>query len=463
MKSPASLFILLSVLPLLPALPGSGTGLAAAEKPNLLFLIADDLATRLGSYGDAAAITPHLDRLAAEGVIFTKAYCQGAVCTPSRTSFMLGLNTRHAKSDHFRHHPDTMTMGRWFREHGYQTFSVGKIDHTEEYLDPQAWEIRARDAEVKPPVTQGRRISLEEDLGTQKRRVSHLGIEDQSEALLDWARAERAIRFFDEERDETRPFFAAIGFHSPHGPWDTTRAIHERHDPAKFAPEITPADVAPLPPGSLLHEPGLELSEARQREGLRGYYAAVTLLDEQIGRLLDHLRAKGQLDNTLVVFTSDHGYHLGWRGQWCKHSIDEQVMRVPLIVRHPQGAKGARAGGIVELLDLFPTFCDFAGLPAPETLDGKSFLPLLIDPKAAGKPGAFCQWGNGRTVRTQRWRLVERRDGSRELYDHSTDTAEYHNVIANPVHEALVERLHGMLETEFGPMTKAPAGKVKAN
>ena len=257
MKSPASLFILLSVLPLLPALPSSGTGLAAAEKPNLLFLIADDLATRLGSYGDAAAITPHLDRLAAEGVVFTKAYCQGAVCTPSRTSFMLGLNTRHANADHFRHHPDTMTMGRWFREHGYQTFSVGKIDHTEEYLDPQAWEIRARDADVKPPVTQGRRTSLEEDLGTRKRRVSHLGIEEQPEALLDWARAERAIRFFDEERDETRPFFAAIGFHSPHGPWDTTRAIHERHDPAKFAPEITPADVAPLPPGSLLHEPGL--------------------------------------------------------------------------------------------------------------------------------------------------------------------------------------------------------------
>jgi len=119
-----------------------------------------------------------------------------------------------------------------------------------------------------------------------------------------------------------------------------------------------------------------------------------------------------------------------------------------------RATKGARAGGIVELLDLFPTFCDFAGLPAPETLDGKSFLPLLIDPKAAGKAGAFCQWGNGRTVRTQRWRLVERRDGSRELYDHSTDIAEYHNLIANPEHEALVERLHGMLEAEFGKMVK---------
>jgi arylsulfatase A-like enzyme len=195
------------------------------------------------------------------------------------------------------------------------------------------------------------------------------------------------------------------------------------------------------------------MSEAHHREGLRAYYAAVTTLDQQIGRLLDHLRAKGQLDNTLIVFTSDHGYHLGWRGQWCKHSIDEQVMRVPLIVRHPQGAKGAKAGGIVELLDLFPSFCDIAGLPTPDTLDGKSFLPQIKDPKAEGKPGAFCQWGNGRTVRTQRWRLTERRDGSAELYDHSTDEAEYHNVITNPEHTPLVKRLHSLLDLEFGPMT----------
>jgi arylsulfatase A-like enzyme len=197
----------------------------------------------------------------------------------------------------------------------------------------------------------------------------------------------------------------------------------------------------------------MEMSEAHQREGIRAYYAAVTTLDQQIGRLLAHLRAKGQLDNTLVVFTSDHGYHLGWRGQWCKHSIDEQVLRVPLIVRHPQGAKGAKASGIVELLDLFPSFCDIAGLPTPDKLDGKSFLPLLTDPKAEGKNGAFCQWGNGRTVRTQRWRLTERRDGSAELYDHSTDEAEYHNVIANPEHAPLVKRLHSLLELEFGSMT----------
>ena len=450
----------------------AAASLTAAEpsKPNILFIIADDLATRLGCYGDKAAITPNLDRLASEGVVFTKAYCQGAVCTPSRTSFMLGLNTRHARANHFIEHPDTMTMGRWFREHGYQTAAIGKIDHddpNDAYTDPKAWDLRVKREDMAPKLpTQN--TFFDEDLGQQRKRVSLIRLADSQEAMGDWVRAERLIQFFDKERDASKPFFAAIGFHTPHVPWDSTRAIYDQHDPAKFTPETTPTDATPLPPGSLppgslLQEPGMEMSAAHHREGLRAYYAAVTTLDQQVGRLLDQLRAKGQLENTFVVFTSDHGYHLGWRGQWCKHSIDEQVLRVPLIVRHPQGVKNAKASGIVELLDLFPTFCDFAGLPAPGKLDGKSFLPLLMDPKAEGKPGAFCQWGNGRTVRTPRWRLIERRDGTADLYDHSTDEAEYHNVIANPEHETLVKRLHGMLDVEFGPMVKASAGKVKAN
>ena len=437
---------------------------AEPSKPNILFIIADDLATRLGCYGDKAAITPNLDRLASEGVVFSHAYAQGAVCTPSRTSFMLGLNTRHAKANHFIEHPDTMTMGRWFREHGYQTAAIGKIDHDDPhdaYTDPKAWDVRVKREEMSPKIAIPH-TTLDEDLGQKRKRVSMIGIADQPEAVGDWVRAERMIQFFDKERDATKPFFAAIGFHSPHVPWDSTKSNQEAHEPTKFTAEVTPSAATPLPPGSMLQEPGIEMSEARQREGQRGYYAAVTFLDQQIGRLLDHLRAKGQLDNTLIVFTSDHGYHLGWRGQWCKHSIDEQVMRVPLIVRHPQGAKGAKANGIVELVDLFPSFCDIAGLPAPDSLDGKSFLPQIKDPKAEGKPGAFCQWGNGRTVRTQRWRLTERRDGSSELYDHSTDNTEYFNVFANPEHAALAQRLHAMLNGEFGPMVMVPADKSKA-
>ena len=432
--------------------------LSAEEKPpvarpNILFLVADDLATRLGCYGDKAAITPNLDRLAAEGVVFTRAYCQGAVCTPSRTSFMLG---RRVPPDYFRKHPDTMTLGRWFRQHGYQTFSVGKIDHTEEYVDPEAWDIRV--ADVKPSVHLGPRTPWHEDLGLKRQKLSFIGVAATAEALLDHARTDRAIEFLERERDTSKPFFAAVGFHTPHVSWDTTKACFDAHDPATFTLEPTPADASPLPPGSLRDEPGMEISEAHQREGIRAYYAAVTMLDEQVGRLLDDLKRRGLLDNTVIVFTSDHGYHLGWRGQWCKHSIDEQVMRVPLIVRFPGGPQAATADGIVELLDLFPTFCDIAGLPAADGLAGRSFLPLVKDPKATGKACGCCQWGNGRTIRTARYRYTERTDGSRELYDHERDRAEYFNVIDEPGSDAVVREHAALMEKELGPRPKPGSG-----
>lgn len=433
----------------------------AAKRPNILFLIADDLATRLGCYGDKAAITPNLDRLAETGVVFKGAYCQGAVCTPSRTSFMLGLNTLHAKANHFIENPNTMTMGRWFREHGYQTAAIGKIDHDDPkdaYTDPKAWDVRVKREEMAPQ-ERLQRSSLDEDLGLKRKNISFIGAADSRGAVEDSVRVDRAIQFFDTERDANKPFFAAIGFHAPHVPWNAMKEDLDRHDPSKFTLEPTPPDATPLPVGSTLWEPGIEMTEAKQREGQRGYYAAVTFLDREIGRLLDYLRAKGQLENTLVVFTSDHGYHLGWRGQWCKHSIDEQVMRVPLIASYPSGAVGAKAKGLVELIDLFPTFCEYAGLPQPEKLDGKSFLPLIKNPDADGKPAAFCRWGNGRTVRIHGWRLTERNDGTTELYDHSKDDLEYYNVIANSEHGAVVKRMHALLEGEFGPMQLAGPGQ----
>ena len=453
-------------IPIVMAIVLLGVTAPAAEpgspaRPNILFLVADDLATRLGCYGDPAAITPNLDRLAASGVVFTHAYCQGVVCTPSRTSFMLGLNNRHSRATSFLENPELMTLGRWFREHGYQTFSVGKIDHTDEYTDPKAWDIRHNGADVKPPRHLGQRTRLQEDLPQSDgsrldRHLSHIGIADSADQLHDWAVAERAIKFLDTERDASKPFFAAVGFHTPHGPLDSTRAAYDAHDPAKFKLEQLPADATSLPPKSLLQEPGVAISEKAQRELTRAYYAAVTMLDEQIGRLLDHLESKGLADNTVIVFTADHGYHLGWRGQWCKHSIDEQVTRVPLIVRTPRSAKAARAEGIVELVDLFPTFCDLGDLPAPQSLDGRSFVPLLADPAASGKPAAFCTGANGRTVRTARWRYVERSDGTQELYDHENDPSEYHSVADRPEHASLIREHAALLEQELGPR-KSPS------
>lgn len=433
---------------------GEGRGAAVEPRgPNVLLLVADDLAVRLGCYGDPLACTPHLDRLAASGIVFTHAYCQGGVCTPSRTSFMLGRDNAHANPDHFRKHPDTMTLGRWFRDHGYQTFSVGKIDHTEEYVDPRAWEIRVPTTALKPAAGLRRR-RLSEDQpqpdGTRlDRQFSFVGVADADAQLHDAAVADRAIRFLAEQRDPGRPFFAAVGFHAPHVPWDAAAVDSGRHEAARFPLEHVPDDASPLPQKSLLQEPGLALSEVRQREALQGYYAAVTLLDRQIGRLLERLEAANLAADTVVVFTADHGYHLGWRGQWCKHALSEQVMRVPLIVRLPGGRRGAQAAGIVELVDLFPSLCVAAGLPAPEGLDGRSFVPLLVDPAAAGKAAAFCRWGNGRTVRTPRYRYTERTDGSAELYDHDVDPGEYHDVADVPALAAVVREHAALLAAAF--------------
>jgi arylsulfatase A-like enzyme len=426
----------------------------AANPPNILFIVADDLATRLGCYGDKAAITPNIDRLAKESVLFERAYAQGLVCTPSRTSFMLGLNNRHANPNHFIKNPDTMTMGRWFREHGYQTCAIGKLDHDDpkdSYVDPKAWDVRVKREDMPPKTKPAQLKTFDEDLGLKRAKIGFYGANESVDAVADSARAERLLKFFKEERDPKKPFLACIGFHAPHVPWEATRAAWEAHDPKKFVLEPTPTDATPLPKGSLLHEPGMEMSESRQREGMHAYYASVTTLDGIIGDLLTRLKADGHLENTLIVFTSDHGYHLGWRGQWCKHSLDEQVMHIPLIVKMPGGTP-ARAQGIVELLDLFPSFTDFAGLPVASGLDGKSFLPLVRDAKAPGKPAAFCRGGNGRTVRTLRYRLTERADGSIELYDHSSDPQEYHSVAGLPEQAVTVKRLRGLLLAELGPL-----------
>lgn len=420
--------------------------LQGGEKPNILFIISDDLAPRVGCYGDKAAITPNIDQLAAEGMCFDHAYVQGTVCTPSRTAFMLGLNNRNARRNHFVKHPETMTMGLWFRQHGYQTFSMGKIDHGKAFVDPRAWEIRD-ELENRPwPVP----LAVIRENGEKGRRVSRYGVADSPEGTRDWRVAERAIQFLQKERDAKRPFFAAVGFFKPHQPCITTRAHFERHDPERFVIQRTPPDATPV--GHAAYTPGIEMSEDRQRLAQRAYYAAVSHMDEQLGRLLKAAREAGALENTLILFTSDHGFHLGWRGQWAKHDLSEEVMRVPLIAWFPGIVPaGTRSKGIVELIDLFPTFGEAAGLPLPKNLDGRSFLGQMRNPKAPGKPAAFCDNGTrGRTVRTATWRLTERANGEHELYHLPSDPGEYYNVSANPKHTVVMERLARLLVNELG-------------
>jgi arylsulfatase A-like enzyme len=428
-----------------------------AQKPNFLFLIADDLSPRLGCYGDKSAKTPNLDKLARKGITFTHAYAQGAVCIPSRTSFMLGLNNHHADCNYFKTHPETMTMGRWFRENGYQTFSVGKIDHDETYTDPKAWDIRVPIAECRLGATPVNKSRFDEDNGLKRETFLTYSRDERVEATSDWARTESAIHYLEKERQADKPFFAAVGFLSPHTPWETTLDMYHKQKSDSYSLEWPPpARNTPISEKALHYNPGLDFSKELQQQCMQQYYATIGLLDQQIGRLMKVLEKQDLMKNTIIVFISDQGFHLGWRGQWIKHTISEQVLHVPLIVSLPNGIRKAKADGIVELLDLFPTFCELAKIPTPENLDGTSFLPLLKNPKAEGKLAAYTSmppgWGYGRTVRTKEWRLIERLDGTKELYSHPADKDEYFNVIDKPENKTVAADLHALLEEMFGTL-----------
>ena len=399
---------------------------------NVLFVIADDLNTRLGCYGDKQAHTPGLDRLAAEGVLFERAYAQAVVCTPSRKSFLTGLSpkiTGPQNNNFMQEHPQTMTLPRWFRQNGYQTARVGKVEHTPEYAGPLDWDLSIQE---KPLPAKG--------LATYKftdRNGTMLGfsqVRPDGQPTTDETNAHSFETFLLEQWDRTKPFFFALGFHAPHLPWEVQQHHLALHPLEQMPLVTTPAGATPMskPPGyiprmlSTLHNSpesvptsaasanqvslyNSAIDQDTQRHMQQAYYASVSMMDEQLEGVLRFLENQGLADDTLVVFTSDQGYFLGYRGLWSKHYLYPEVLRVPLIVRVPGKAKGARAPGIVELVDLFPTFVELASLPTPSGLEGESFAPLLKDPTLPGKPAAYAQgilYG-GCAVTTERFTLLD--------------------------------------------------------
>lgn len=464
----------------------SETGAPVPARPNVLFLIADDLNTRLGCYGDVAARTPAIDRLAAEGVRFERAYVQGSVCTPSRKSFLTGKSTKTVgilAENYMKQNPEAMTVGKYFRRAGYQTIAIGKVEHTDEYQDKDAWDIRAKDAGNQD--NRGKQRNPVYDDADPKRQVAMVDVRRAGAKTMDGSRADRLIQFFETERDSQKPFFAALGFHSPHEPHDTTAEYIGWHPADRMPLDLAPSQANPALPYSMPRMPA-KLTEAKRRQIIQGYYAAVSSMDAEVERVLAYLKEKGQLDNTIIVLTSDHGYHLGFRDLWMKHTVYPQVARVPLIVRYPAvAARGAAAPGIVELLDLFPTFTELAGLPIPDGLDGRSFVPQLRNPQAPGKPAAFiefvtnrqvaAQWAaelglrdppvpaelmppgvnvTSKAVYTERWCYIERYGSNeRELYDLQRDPSAYINLVDRSENQAEVAQLAAKLHA-FYPKTK---------
>jgi choline-sulfatase len=442
----------------------------AADKPNVLLLVSDDLAATLGSYGYPQAKTPHLDKLAAEGVLFERAYCQFPHCNPSRASLLSGMRpnvtrvTNNADSL-YDNHPGVVTLPAHLRRQGYATARCGKIFHLgvpsglESMDDPNGWDFGTlfRDERPYPP----RRPSAVQVMTGQRSGLNWQEIAERTEELVDIQFAQTAVKWL-EKRDQTKPFFLAVGFHRPHLPLVAPAKYFDLYPFDEITlpeePEDDEADI-PLPArNGSVPQYTLSATPEQRRAAIRAYLACVSFVDDQAGYVLDALQRLGLRENTVVIFVSDHGWHLGEHKLWHKRSLFEESARVPLIVSAPGfAARGRRSASLVELLDLYPTVCDLCGVAKPDTVQGKSLRPLLANPEAVLHDAAFSEarrgprteyWG--RSVRTTRWRYTEWNEGRDgvELYDHDHDPQEYTNLGSDPQHAATVSELRTLLRDD---------------
>ena len=480
------------ILLLLFALSGACSAAPAGSRPNVLLICVDDLKPLLGCYGDSRVRTPNIDRLAARGVVFDRAYCNQAVCAPSRNALMTGLRPTtlgiYDLGTNFRvARPDAVTVAQQFRAQGYRTAALGKVLHTGHgnHDDAASWS--------EPPWRRGsdyalpaNRAAMEAKGGKDGRaegRAKGTAVECADvpdTAYADGLIAEEAVRRLEAAGSRPEePFFLAVGFLKPHLPfcapkryWDLYRRDqfepHPRTTPPDGAPDFAPTTWGELRAYTDVPNTG-PLSAEQQRELIHGYHAAVSYMDAQVGRVLDALHRLGLADRTIIVLWGDHGWHLGDHGMWCKHTNYEEAARIPLILCAPgHGKGGGRWPGLVETVDLFPTLCDLAGLPVPAGLDGRSVGPVLDDPASARAAEAVFHCyplGRlmGRAVRTERYRLVEWKpigapaeQAVLELYDYQQDPGETRNLAVDQpeVVAALRTRLAAL--PEANPQVRAP-------
>ena len=448
---------------------------ATAEPLNVLFVVADDLNCSLGCYGSPDVSSPNIDSLARRGLRFDRAYCQQAVCNPSRTSVLTGLRPDTVRVWDLRANfrsvrPDHQTLPQLFKENGYTSRCIGKIFHNMGDLsdDEHSWST--------PPVLHAGRHSDEYVLGEVKpgqhpkaRGVLERG-DVPDEAYRDGQIAAKAVETLGELKDQ--PFFLAVGFWRPHLPLLAPEPYWARYDdrvlslpdifaPPKNVPEIALHDSREIR-GYGVTEPN-QLSDKQRRLLWQGYYAGISYMDAQVGKVLDALDRLELADKTIVIFWSDHGFHLGQHALWCKTSCFELDARVPLIVSVPGKTRGRATDAIVELVDIYPTLAELCSLTPPDDLAGDSLVPLLDAPATdfgdrvaltqhprpayyRGKPEAM-----GYSLRTDQYRYTEWRRWTAgtvvatELYDHSADPAEQHNLAGSPAHADALTQLKSQL------------------
>jgi iduronate 2-sulfatase len=467
---------LLAALPVLGDLTAAHGQSEPEHRLNVLFIAVDDLRVELGCYGNTIVKSPNIDRLARQGTMFTRAYCQQALCNPSRASLLTGLRPDTIGitdlPTHFREtRPDVVTLPQLFKNNGYHTQDIGKIFHNwrqDQYRgDASSWSVPA----VMHYATHG---SDEPQVsGVLPRDVSGVPRTEcrdvPDDAYFDGRIADLAVEALRELKD--RPFFLAVGFWKPHLPFNAPKKYWDLYDRTDVLPPANPAPPQDVPSIALHDSRELMrdfkngLSEQQVLALRHGYYAATSYVDAQIGKVLDQLERLGLRDTTIIVFWSDHGFHLGEHSLWCKTSNFELDARVPLIISLPhQRTAGQPCHALVELLDIYPTLADVCVLPAPADLEGTSLRPVLTDPARTVKHATFTQHPRpayppdgispdvmGHSVRTDRfryteWRKLRGRDiVATELYDHQRDPCETVNLANDPAMSSTLQQLAGLL------------------
>lgn len=437
----------------------------------MLFIAVDDLRPQLGCYGDRLVKSPNIDRLASQGVLFERAYCQQAICMSSRASLMSGY-----RPDRFRIFengplygtaPDAWSMNRHFQKHGYETVTLGKVYHhgSDEEI---GWSVPAMHPKGAWKGRGYLTLEAQQTAATEKdgRGPAFEAADVPDSAYPDGVVLDAALTQLERLKKLDRPFFLAVGFIKPHLPfnapkryWDLYPAdaipLAARSEPPKNAPPCALTDWSELRKYAGVPRKG-PVSPELARELVHGYYACVSYTDALIGRLVDRLHALGLDEQTVVVLWADHGWKLGDYGMWCKHTNYEIDTRVPLIIRAPgRGIAPARTRGLAELVDLYPTLCELSGLPRPDHLEGTSLAPLMKNPDQPWKRAAFSHYPRpgimGRSVRTERYRYTEWRKVvgdeivARELYDFDTDPQGAVNVADEPGQTARVKDLSATL------------------
>lgn len=458
---------------------------AAKPRMNVLFVAVDDLRPELGCYGHPQIKSPNIDALAKQGLRFDRAYCQYALCNPSRSSLLTGRRPDSIRIYDLAtfvrtHEPDVVTLPQLFKQNGYESCSIGKIFHVtngnhedEASWSTPAWQspkddnpetrLAAQKARAKAEAVKSKQRSPDgEDPHADDLPYESPDVTDNK--LIDGQIADKAVSTLNELKD--RPFFLAVGFHKPHMPWVAPKTYWDLYDPstlrlAEFqdlpsgAPTYASNDASEFRRYMNVPKEG-PLPEGLQRSAIHGYFACVSFVDAQVGRVINELDRLGLRKSTVVILWGDHGYQLGEHGTWNKRTNWEVAARVPLIISAPgQQHAGSQTSALVELLDMYPTLVHLCGLKPPAELEGRSFVPLLRKPDLPWKQAAFTmvtrripEMGNGfgRSLRTDRYRFVEWTGPKSdkhvyELYDEVADPLEKVNIADRPENDQLVAEL----------------------